>query len=137
VTVLDLRALAAEVGTPNRYVGTHDRQIDGDTIVVKVLDPLLSVPVILTVRIMGINTPDRGEPGFLEVNAALAAWLPVGRVVTLTGVKPDKYAGRVDAAVATADGTDVAGWLLEHGYAVPWTGTGVRPLVPWPPSTGI
>lgn len=133
MTVLDLRTLAAEIGTPNAYVGTVIRWIDGDTGVISVLDPLVSVEVVLHVRILGINAPELSQPGGREVTAALAEWLPAGRIVTLTGVKPDKYVARIDAAVATADGTDVASWLLSKGYAVPWTGSGTRPLVPWPP----
>lgn len=131
----DLRELAAAAGTDNTYVGTVHAHIDGDTIKVLAVDPYFGVPVLLSVRIAGINCPDRGEGGYREVNAALAVWLPPGRVVTLTGLKPDKYAGRVDAAVATIDGTSVAGWLLDHGYAVLWDGVGKRPVVPWPPTS--
>lgn len=132
--MLDLRALAAEVGTGNSYVGQMGTWHDGDTGHVTVLDPLLSTPVVLAVRLLGVNAPELSEPGGREVTAALAAWLPAGRVVTLTGVKPDKYAGRVVGAVRTADGTDVASWLLSQGYAVPYSGTGPKPSVPWPPA---
>lgn len=130
-----LRELAVRAGLDNTYVGTVYQHTDGDTIKVLAVEPYFGVPVVLSVRIAGINCPDRGEGGYREVNAALAAWLPVGRVVTLTGLKPDKYAGRCDAAVATADGVSVAGWLLDNGYAVFWDGTGSRPVVPWPPSS--
>lgn len=132
-SVLDLRALATTAGTDNRYVGQVTRVQDGDTIHVSVLDPLLSVPVVLSVRIAGINAPELHEPGGREVTAALAEWLPSGRVVTLTGVKPDKFAGRTLASVQTASGDDVATWLIVHQYAVEWSGVGTKPLVPWPP----
>lgn len=129
----DLRELAITAGRDNTYVGTVYAHTDGDTIKVLAVEPYFGVPVVLSVRVAGINCPDRGEGGYREVNVALAEWLPAGRVVTLTGLAPDKYAGRCDAALTTIDGVSVAGWLLEHGYAVPWNGTGVRPIVPWPP----
>lgn len=132
--MVDLRALAHELGLGNRYVGTLITWHDGDTGHITVLDPLLSVPVTLAVRLVGINCPELTEPGGHEVTAALEEWLPPGQVVTLTGVKPDKFAGRCDAAVATADGTDVSTWLLSQGYAVPWSGLGAKPHVPWPPA---
>lgn len=133
MTVLDLRPLALNLASTNRYVGTVVSWHDGDTGHITVFDPVIGVPVTLTVRLLGINAPELSEPGGLEVTAALAAWLPAGRVVTLTGLKPDKFGGRADAAVATADGTDVSSWLLSQGYAVPWTGIGTKPHVPWPP----
>lgn len=129
----DLRELAVTTGRDNTYVGTVYQHTDGDTIKILAVEPYFGVPVVLAVRIAGINCPDRGEGGYQEVNAALAAWLPIGRVVTLTGLKPDKYAGRCDAAITTIDGASVAGWLLDQGYAVLWDGVGPRPLVPWPP----
>ena len=129
----DIRDLAVAAGKDNTYVGTVYEHTDGDTLKVLAVEPFFGVPVVLSIRIAGINCPDRGEGGYAVVNAALAGWLPIGRVVTLTGLKPDKFAGRADAAVATADGTSVAGWLIDHGYAVLWDGVGRRPLVPWPP----
>jgi endonuclease YncB( thermonuclease family) len=130
---IDIRSLAVSVGASNAYAGTCYAVHDGDTIHVSVLDPLLSVPVILAVRIAGINAPELSEPGGIEVRDALRNLLTLGTVVTLTGVHADKYAGRVDARVVTAAGLDVAGWLLERGYAIAWNGVGTKPLVPWPP----
>ena len=38
-------------------------------------------------------------------------------------------------SLSMADGTDLAGWLIERGYAVAWNGRGTKPVVPWPPLT--
>lgn len=125
--------LSGNVASANRYAGTIVSWHDGDTGHISVYDPALGVPVILTVRLLGINAPELTEPGGREVTAALSNLLPPGRAVILTGLKPDKYGGRADAAVQSADGTDVSSWLLSRGYAVPWTGVGPKPSVPWPP----
>jgi endonuclease YncB( thermonuclease family) len=33
--------------------------------------------------------------------------------------------------------SDVSRWMVEHGYAVPWNGTGPKPPVPWPPAMTV
>lgn len=87
-------------------------------------------------RLAGINAPDHGEGGREEAKAELARVLALGPV-TVESVRADKFAGRFDAVVivAPADGSApiiVNNWLVRQGYAVPWDGTGKRPLVPWP-----
>lgn len=126
--------LAVAVGAENAFAGHIVQVHDGDTVAISVLDILLSVPVVLAVRIGGVNAPELSEPGGKEVRDLLAEQLPVGSVVTLRRVKPDKYAGRIVAQVTTAGGLDVAFWLIDHGYAVAWSGVGVKPKVDWPPA---
>lgn len=131
----DLLELAVAVGAGNAFAGTVTAVHDGDTVHVTVLDPLLSVPVVLAVRILGINAAELNQPGGPEGRAALEQLLPPGAVVTLRQVRPDKYAGRTGAQVTTAAGVDVATWMVELGLAVPWGGVGPKPAVPWPPTT--
>lgn len=128
----DLLALAVAVGAENAWVGAVTGVHDADTVHVGVVDPLLSVPLVLAVRVAGVNARELSQPGGQEARAALAAELPVGTVVTLRGVRPDKYAGRVDSHLTTAAGVDVGRWLVEQGWAAPWDGTGPRPVPPWP-----
>ena len=127
---------AVAVSASNQYAGSVASVHDGDTVHVQVLDPLLSVPVVLAVRILGINTAELSEPGGVEAHAALAGALVPGTLVTLDGVKPDKYAGRVVAGITTKTGVSVAAWLIARGLAVPWNGSGPKPPVPWPPTPG-
>lgn len=54
-----------------------ERVIDGDTFVVRYDGELTSV------RIYGIDTPERGEPGFAEAKAALETQI-LGRTVRLS-----------------------------------------------------
>lgn len=131
----DVMALALAVGVDNAFLGTAYASVDGDTHHFTVVDPLLSVPVVLAVRIAGINAAELSEPGGPEARDALAGLLPLGTVVTLRHVRPDKFAGRVDAQVVTGLGVDVGPWLIGQGLAVAWDGTGPKPRVPWPPVT--
>lgn len=131
----DMLALAVAVGVDNAFAGTsYGTAHDGDTCHVSVVDPLLGVPVILAVRLLGINANELSDPGGPEARDALRSLLPLGTVVTLRAVRPDKYAGRILAHLTTAAGVDVSAWMIEHGYAAPWNGVGARPTVPWPPA---
>lgn len=129
----ELLYLAVAVGADNAYAGSSFKPQDGDTHHFVVADVLLSMPVILDVRIAGINTNELNEPGGPEAAAALAGLLPFGTVVTLRHVHPDKYAGRALAQVVTALGVDVAPWMIGQQLAVAWNGVGPKPKVPWPP----
>jgi endonuclease YncB( thermonuclease family) len=131
----DLLRLAVAVGSDNAFAGTsYGPPHDGDTCHIAVVDVLLSTPVLLAVRIAGINAAELSEPGGPEARDALAGLLPAGTVVTLRRVRPDKFAGRVDARLIRADGVDVGQWLVGHGHAASWDGTGPRPVPPWPPA---
>jgi endonuclease YncB( thermonuclease family) len=135
---LDVLAVAVtSAGVP--VAGQVHAWTDGDTFDALVYDIIIDRPVVVRVRIMldphgSVNAPDRAQAGYAEVKAAAAEWLPPRSLVVLTIYRADKYSGRVDAAVATAGGESVAGWLLDRGFAVRWDGTGPRPTVPWPPT---
>lgn len=129
----DLLHLAVAVGADNAFAGTSFHPQDGDTHHFVVGDVLLSKPVVLDVRIVGINTNELNEPGGPEAAAALAGLLPFGAVVTLRHLHPDKYDGRTLAQVTTGLGVDIAAWMIAQGLAVPWNGVGAKPKVPWPP----
>jgi endonuclease YncB( thermonuclease family) len=133
VTGPDLLHLAVAVGADNAFAGTsYGPPHDGDTCHITVVDVLLSTPVLLAVRIAGINAAELNEPGGPEARDALAGLLPLGTVVTLRHVHPDKFAGRVNAQVITGTGIDVGPWLIGQGLAVAWNGVGPKPAVPWP-----
>lgn len=108
--------------------------LDGDTFGCDV-DLGFYVLVRLSCRLAGLNTPDRGEHGYMEARNRLAFLLTTG-TVTVRSVRADKYSGRFDAIVQVTGGgrtiivNDV---MINEGYAVPWDGTGPRPSVPWPP----
>ena len=74
------------------------------------------------VRILGINAPERGEPGWGEARAYLGWLLPPGLAVTVQTTGPDKYGDRWDGAVILADGRSVADLMLAAGLVVPYDG---------------
>lgn len=102
-----------------------ERVIDGDTIAVTA-EVWPGVVVRARVRVIGVDTPElRGACPAERAAAAAARDTVAGLVgdrVLLTGVRPDKYAGRVDARVALADGRDLAAVLIAAGHGRPYDG---------------
>lgn len=84
---------------------------DGDTI----------VTTLGRVRVIGIDTPERGMCGYAEAGDHAAALVPVGSRVLLVAVPgkddTDRY-GRLLRYVQAADGTDLGLAQIEAGYAV-------------------
>lgn len=101
--------------------------LDGDTVRVDVhLWPGLRQRV--DVRLFGINAPEvhtrqkcQKDLG-IKARDALVRLLASGRPV-LTAIDPasTKYAGRINGVI-TVNGVDASAWLLERGYAVPYSG---------------
>ena len=90
------------------------RVIDGDTFTV-IYDGEET-----RVRLSGIDTPERGEPGFNEATAALAAMIE-GRAVRLEFPAPRKRdsSGRLLCRVYAGD-MDTGRELLRQGHAKPY-----------------
>lgn len=73
------------------------------------------------VRIVGIDTPEKGECGFAEASAALEALFSRGDAVILEqpeGVDSEDHYGRLLRYVATEDGVDVGLMQIQAGNAV-------------------
>ncbi|MDR0483027.1 MAG: thermonuclease family protein [Cellulomonadaceae bacterium] len=104
---------ASPPGSPASVV----RVIDGDTLVV------LLGGVEERVRLIGIDAPERGEPGFAEstafVRAAVAA---SGGTVYLEadGVRDRDRFGRLRRTVWLPDGRNLNQLLLNEGLAIVW-----------------
>ncbi len=82
--------------------------VDGDTI---------DVDGVGRIRLVGVNTPEKGQPGYQEAKDFVKN-LCLGKTVGLDidNIKPhDKY-GRVLAVVYSGD-TNVNAELLKSGYA--------------------
>lgn len=98
------------------------RVVDGDTFTIDYRDEGET-----KVRILGIDTPERGDPGYDEATAALKAMIE-GKPVTLYyegETRRDNF-GRLLARIEV-DGRDVGAALLESGQAKVWEGS-VRPV---------
>ena len=122
------------VDRPNKYAGTVHHVHDGDTVYALVWSPPEQHYVLVGCRVRGVQAPELRDPGGPEVRDLLAARLPAGEQVVIGDVGPYPRAGHVTCSVTTADGTDVATWLIVNQYAVEWNGVGAKPSVPWPPA---
>ena len=94
--------------------------MDGDTIVMSYQS---SVPMKEKVRLLNVNTPERGEPGFRQAAQALKK-LVANKTVRLEFETPnlpkrDRY-GRLLAYVM-ADGLNVNVELVRQGWSTYWT----------------
>jgi endonuclease YncB( thermonuclease family) len=120
----------------NLYSGTVHHVWDGDTVYLLLWSPPEQHYVLVGCRVRGTQAPELGkDPGAEQVRDFLAARLPVGEHVVVGDVGPYPRAGHITCSLSMADGTDLAGWLIERGYAVAWDGRGPKPVVPWPPTT--
>lgn len=63
------------------------------------------------VRILGIDTPERGQPGFEEAKTLLATVLPAGLVVWVESTKLDSF-GRALCNVFLQDGRNILEFLI-------------------------
>lgn len=106
---------------------TVDYIFDGDTFAAYVnLEDDISISV--RVRLMNVDTPEIHGECDSEIRAALRAkerlaeLIPVGSVVELSKIKDDKYLGRIDAYVKTADGRDVGTVLISEKLGRPYSG---------------
>lgn len=119
---------------PAGYPATVTAVHDGDTITADI-ELGFGVGVVQHVRLLGCNARELSQPGGPEAAANLTGLL-LGQRVTLSGVRPDKFGGRYDAAVTLADGTDLVAELVAQQWAAPWDGTGTKPVPPWPRTAG-
>lgn len=116
----------AEFNPQATYRADVLRVIDGDTFEARVRI-WSGFEITTRVRLRAIDAPElhaRCAGEYLKAEAARTALqrlLSAGGV-TLSKVGPDKYRGRIDAAVATRDTPDVSAALLKGGFARSYDG---------------
>lgn len=108
------------------YRGIVDRVHDGDTVYVQ-LDVGFDLTVYTRVRIHGINAPELSTPEGKIARDFAKTLLAAGASVEVVSYGWDKYGGRIDGSVTTADGRDFATVMLDSGHAKPYTGHGPKP----------
>ena len=89
------------------------RVVDGDTIDVD-LDLGFHLRARHRLRLLGVDTPERGEPGFAEATATVRQRLEAAQELVVWTVKPDSF-GRWLASV-WADGRLINDELVGMGY---------------------
>ncbi len=92
--------------------------VDGDT-VDAVLDLGLYLTATIRFRLLGIDTPERGQPGAVEATAFAAAWLADSHGLTVRTSKADSF-GRWLGDLHREDGSCLSRALLDAGLAVPY-----------------
>lgn len=86
------------------------RVIDGDTFVLY----HVGIPAEERIRLLGVDTPERGKPGFTEAMAFTSSWLSQGDFI-LTACKRDSF-GRM-LATAQRGEHDLGHDLITAGFA--------------------
>lgn len=104
---------------------------DGDTIQVR-LHLWIGQEMETSVRIAGMDAPEMHGKCPLERAKATAAREELIRLlntgdVSISGVRLEKYAGRVLAHVQTSDGVDISKYMIEKGLARPYFGKKRQP----------
>jgi len=103
-------AATAACGPPQSGLAVVSHVVDGDTV---------EMSTGQTVRIIGVDTPEVGQPCYAESTAALRAMVQ-GQPVTLTpGARDDvdRY-GRLLRYVNSADGVDAGLQMINQGWAI-------------------
>lgn len=106
------------------------RVVDGDTIEA-IIDLGFEVLMKMPLRIYGLNTPERGQTGYVEATAAVKKFLkmnpssrnpnPTARVSVNTIQSSEKY-GRYLAEVFLPDGSSLSEKMIEGGFGVAYFG---------------
>ena len=95
------------------------RVIDGDTIQVSI-DVGFRFQTTQILRLLELDTPERGRAGFLDAKAKISQLL-TGHALLVTTVKQDSF-GRW-LSLASAGGSDVSRlmreWMAEQPWVVP------------------
>lgn len=103
------------------------RVVDGDTVKVRLLDPMPDLFMYQSIRLRHCDTPELGDKRpevaalAREARAFMKARITPGMRLTLSDVGRDKYGGRLVADIVV-DGEDLCRSLLDAGLAVPYEG---------------
>lgn len=113
----------------NIYTAQIVRHIDGDSVIVH-------IPIwpdflgTIRIRLRDIDTPEPEKKAKCQKERELAAkasaltkeLIPIGAIVDIMKLKPDKFGRRFDAAIITPDGKSLALLLVDAGLARPYDG---------------
>ena len=98
-----------------RYNAEVLRWVDGDTVDC-IVDLGFKISIRERFRLFGVDTPERGQPGFREATAFCERLAPKGARVVVETQKTGKF-GRWLCIVYTADGQHLNRLLIETGHA--------------------
>ncbi|USC17047.1 thermonuclease family protein [Rhodococcus sp. 11-3] len=105
--------------TPFTYPAIVLRWVDGDTCdVLLTVVPHPNLAQNARLRLLGVDTPERGQSGYREATARCVSLAPIGSRVLVQLVSVDSF-GRYLSHVYAGE-ESIADVLLEEGYAVPY-----------------
>jgi len=131
--LLTLLLFPLESSYANPYDFKINRVVDGDTVVIEVSFLPKELGNHLSIRVLGVDTPEKGHRAKceLENTKAVAASLFTNNEVfdakdiKITIKSWDKYGGRILGDVIL-DGVPLSTKLIQKGYAVPYSGKGQK-----------
>lgn len=94
------------------------RWIDGDTVELQI-DTGFDNSRKEQIRLIIVNTPEEGQPGYQEAKDAVNAWAPPGTIVTVTTYKHDAWKRYLGDVVCSAVG-QIHQELLRVGLGSPY-----------------
>lgn len=105
------------------------RVIDGDTVVVEAPWIPIELKQEISIRILGIDTPEKGGRAQCAKEAKLGAdatafaktVIKPGQIVQVNLIQWDKFGGRVNATISV-NGEDFAQMQIDRGLARPYNG---------------
>ena len=106
--------------TLHHYSATLERIIDGDTIDV-LLDLGFKVFTLQRLRLLFIDTPERGQPGYLEATHELAELLnPTGRLQPLIvhTIRRDGFGRWLATVWVEGSDTSINDLMIQRGHGV-------------------
>jgi endonuclease YncB( thermonuclease family) len=117
---------------------TLDHVVDGDTFHARVSSTIdfgfhvkSEMSSVQKFRLNRLNTAPLATPSGMEARAEVYALLSPG-AFDLTSVGPYKFGDEWMAEVIVVGIGNLSDYLIVHGYAAPWDGSGKAPLPPWP-----
>lgn len=129
-------AILLSVSTPaygNLYDWPVTRVIDGDTVEVAVDFLPVELKPFLHVRILGVDTPEKGPRAKCHLEESLSLRAKLFTTQEISHAKKvqilvkswDKYGGRILGDVII-DGKPLSKELIKNGYAKPYNGHGAK-----------
>lgn len=109
-----------------------DRWVDGDTVDLRIRLDFVGLDALATprVRLYGVDTPERGQEGFLAAKERASELAPPGSIVTIRPLVL-KEAGNLIAEVFF-NGVNINQTLIDEGLGRAYSR---RKREPWPPAS--
>lgn len=107
------------------YQAVVVRWVDGDTVILRV-DLGFRLSFTDAFRLVRVDTPERGQAGWVEATAGASRLAPVGSVVSIRTYKSDKYGRWLADIYPDGSTVSVSTSLLAFGHAVPYSDRATR-----------